>query len=97
MDTKTLITARSVMASWEKGGVRPFSMADSVHAEDRTQDILSEASAILSVLSAACSDAKAVGDTGKTSEFDALNPLVLGSALSGIGTLVDLANFLLEE
>ena len=96
MDRQTLITARGAMAKWEKGGIRPFATADSVHAEDRSQDTLSAASAMLSVLAAACFDARTVQDAGKTSEFQAVTPQVLASALSGIGTLVDLANFLVE-
>ena len=97
MDTQTLIAARNAMAAWQKNGVRPFANANRVHADDRSQDILSEASAMLSVLSASCFDALAVSDAGKTSEFQAVNVHVLASALSGIGTLVDLANYLLED
>ncbi len=91
------ITARNIMADWRTdSGTKPFSMANSVQPEDRSGPVLAQASAILSVLSASCFDALTVSDAGKTSEFQAVHPAVLAAALDGIGTLVDLANFMVK-
>lgn len=97
MDTSALITTRNTIAGWDADGRKPFAMVNSVVPAERSRDILSEASAILSMLSAACFDAENVSLRGGTSELQAMNPKVLASALSGISTLVDFANFLLED
>ncbi len=97
MDKSALITTRNTIAGWDAGGRKPFAMVNSVAPDERSRNILNEASAILSLLSAACFDADAVSLRGATSEFKALNPKVLAGALSGVSTLVDFANFLLED
>ena len=97
MDTSALITTRNTIAGWDADGRKPFAMVNSVVPAERSRDILNEASAILSMLSAACFDANAVSLRGSTSEFNAVNPKVLAGALSGVSTLIDFANFLLED
>lgn len=83
------------MADWRTdSGSKPFAMASSIHPEDRSGPALAQASALLTMLSAACFDALAVADAGKTSEFQAVHPAVLAAALDGIATLVDIANFM---
>lgn len=97
MDTSALITTRNTMAAWDVDGRKPFRMVNSVAPDERSRDILQQASSMLSMLSAACFDADAVSLRGSTSEFKAMNPQVLAAALSGVATLVDFANFLLED
>ena len=97
-ENSSKVAARNAMAAWTNNqGAHPFGMVNSVHAEDRAGSVLSEASAILSMLSAACNDSQALTGKSETSEFDARNSNILAQALDGIGTLVDLANFLLED
>lgn len=94
----TFKEARSVLGRWTlDSGVHPFGAADCLHPRDRTRNLLTQASAMLAVLSAASRDAQAITGSGGTSEFDILNIRTHGHALYGIGSLVDLANFLLEE
>lgn len=97
MDSSALIAARNTIAAWDADGRKPFAMVNSVAADERSRDVLHQASAMLSMLSAACFDADAVGRRGTTSEFTAMNPQVLAAALNGVATLVDFANFLLED
>lgn len=97
MDPSVLNTTRNNIAGWDADGRKPFAMVNSVVPDERSRDILNEASAILSMLSAACFDAENVSLRGGTSEFQAMNPKVLAGALSGVSALVDFANFLLED
>jgi hypothetical protein len=91
-------TARKAIAAWvTPAETQPFVMANSSTHEDRSRPILGEAAAILGVLSAACYDAYAVSDKGNTSDLLAINPKVLAAALDGVGTLINFANFLLED
>lgn len=97
MATTPLIDARNTMATWDADGRKPFAMVNSIAPDERSRDVLHQASAMLSMLSAACCDADAVSRRGITSEFTAMNPQVLAAALNGVATLVDFANFLLED
>lgn len=98
MDQAKMIAARNAMAQWQSPiGTKPFGMANSVHPEDRAGTILSEASAILHALDAGSLDAQALSDKGETSEFQAISPRDLAAALGGVGSLIDFANFLLED
>jgi len=90
--------ALTAMADWVdfRGGT-PFANVSSPHVVDRANPYFYRASAILSVLSAACTDTQALVGKGKASEFDALNGELLAGALDGIGDLIQLGCFLLGD
>lgn len=97
MATTPLLDARNTLAGWEMDGKRPFALVNSVTPSERSRDMLHEATAILTVLAAACFDADAVSRSGATSESRAVSPTLMAGALNGVATLVDFANFLLED
>ncbi len=98
MATITNEQARAVMAAWNLDtGVSPFGDAGGGYSSERSRYVLTQASSMLSMLAAACNDAQTLTGSGQTSEFNQRNANVLGSALDGIGTLVDLANFFAED
>lgn len=97
MVTTTLIDVRNTLAAWEMDGERPFAVVNSLTPGERSRDMLHEATAILTVMAAACFDADAVAQRGTTSEFKAVNPTVMAGALNGVATLVHFATFLLED
>jgi hypothetical protein len=72
-------------------GMQPFHMLDSVHAPDRCGQILTQASYLLSVLAAAYDGSK------EDSEISLRSGSIIAGALEGIETLVNLANFLLDD
>ncbi|MBV9840225.1 MAG: hypothetical protein JOY99_01600 [Sphingomonadaceae bacterium] len=90
--------ARAVLGAWKLDtGALPFGDANSHDAGDRARQLLTQASCLLSMMGAACSDARALTGAGKGSEFHARNSETMARAFDGIGSLVDLANFLLED
>lgn len=92
-----LTVALQALAAWETPiGTRPFAGANSVHPEDRSREVLHDASCIVKMLAAACFDARTLADQNRTSEFTAMDPRVLATALNGVGKLVDFGTMLLE-
>lgn len=90
--------ARAALSSFKLGtGVSPFAMASSSHASERSGDLLTQASSILTAFTCGFHDARRLTGAGQESLLSSLNSDVLAEALEGIGSLVDLANFLLEE
>jgi hypothetical protein len=77
-------------------GFYPFADADNFHAVDRCGGHLSNAKAILSVLSAAFDDSQVLLEERGESEVDNRNGKIIAGALDGVATLLDLAGFLLE-
>ena len=59
--------------------------------------MISEATCILSVLAAAFEDASTLTRKGENSEFDNRTGGLMAGALDGVGTLVNLAGFLLTD
>jgi hypothetical protein len=90
--------ARAALAAWKLDtGVRPFGDAGSHVPRERSRCLLTQASSLTTILAAGCNDARALTSAGQSSEFRELNDTILGGALDGIGSLVDFANFLLED
>jgi len=77
-------------------GLAPFANIDSDDAVDRANSFISDASCILSFMSAAFSDAGALVGKGMHSEIDVRNNAIIGGALDGVATLVDMAGYLLD-
>lgn len=98
MATISLADVRSAMAAWKDArGVSPLDNANYPGAEDRAGSILSNAAALLSMLSAAAEDMGTLGERGLNSEFGARTGRVMAAAFDGVGDLIGLASFLLED
>lgn len=88
--------ALDTLAAWQDyRGTTPFGGSNGRFAHDRCARFLSEAGCILSLLSAAHQDSESLLRTGSHSVFDERTGM--SGALEGIGTLIDLASFMLED
>lgn len=76
----------------DANGLHPFGHLDSVVAMDRCSCILSQASLMLSFMSAAFNDSEL-----PKSEVASLTGPVVSGALDGVQTLVSLAHFLIDD
>ena len=91
------VRALQHLASWQDfRGMNPFGIADSGHALDRVNQLLGNATCILTVLAAAAEDSSALISASKSSEFDNRHGSVLAGALEGVADLVNLAAFMVE-
>lgn len=89
---------RSAMAAWKgQRGFVPFGNATFPDAASRSGALLANAAAILTMLSAASEDMDKLVDRGLNSEFGAHTGRGLSAALDGVGDLINLASFLLED
>ena len=76
-------------------GCRPFADLSSGHASDRCANRLGEAKAILLVLSAAFQDTAQMMREALSPEMNHVPPEILGRALDGVSSLLDLSSMAL--
>lgn len=78
-------------------GFRAFANLDSDYPVDRAARFLSEAECIISFMSAAFIDSSTLLDKSNDSEVDNRAGGIIAGALDGVGSLISLAGYLLDE
>lgn len=96
MSDQKINNALAAMAAWRDfRGLSPFAFANSAFGIDRCNEFLGNASAILSMLSAAAEDSGSLVGSGRSSEFDSRAGVTMAGALDGVANLINLSAFML--